>query len=266
MKAILTIAENEFSMLARNPVVILFGTLMFILALINAAGCSALLPSIDILDHSIVFFIGVGNFFWIVSMFFAFLSMCIGIISITDERSKSSLRVLITKPLYRRDVIMGKFFGISIFLLLFIFFTVTLFISLMMTVYEAPDSIIELILRMGSFVFILFFCCSFTLGLVMLFGILLSKAEALILSLAFMSFEWLPQTPMSFFVYSDLQIIDPIYLFHHAIFTFEGDDLFTTTLPFIAWLNHALPYVIIMIAEVLIIVLLNSILFNREEI
>lgn len=40
MSAIIKIAKKEFSMVARNPLIILFGVIVVIYALVNAAGCS----------------------------------------------------------------------------------------------------------------------------------------------------------------------------------------------------------------------------------
>ena len=142
-------------------------------------------------------------------MFFAFLSMCIGITSIADERSKGSFRVLFTKPVYRRDVVAGKFIGISVFMFLLIMLTMALFVSLMIVTYAGPESVIDFMLRIFLFAVLLFVNCCFTLGLVMCLGIFLSKSEALIVSLSFISIEWLTiigSVPASL---GDLRLIDP---------------------------------------------------------
>lgn len=238
---------------------------MVLLAFINASGSAVVLPKIKFMSFDEAFFyIGIGNFYWLISMLFAFLGMCIGIISITNERSNGSLRVLMTKPIYRRDVVIGKIFGISSLLFALISFTLILFISLMMVTTSNSAPILELFLRVGIFDIILLINSIFTLSLVMLFGITLKKAEALVLSLGYISFEWLSQTYLIPVWLGDLQILNPMNLFVHATSIHEN-DLFMITIPFTTWLNNALPYILMLIVETLIIILLNCILFNREE-
>ena len=45
MKNMLIVAGNEFSTIARNPIVILFGALMLAFALINAVGVRPFCPN-----------------------------------------------------------------------------------------------------------------------------------------------------------------------------------------------------------------------------
>jgi ABC-2 type transport system permease protein len=155
MKNVLVIARNEFLLLARNPIVLVFGIVILAYAIINTAGSSTDLQRFSS-NHADSLLVGVFGLLWILSLLFAFLSMCIGVISIADEKSKGSLRVLLAKPVYRRDVIIGKFIGISTFLFLLIILTVTLFVSLMIAVYSGPESSVEFVLRMASFAILLF--------------------------------------------------------------------------------------------------------------
>jgi ABC-2 type transport system permease protein len=264
MKNVLTIAENEFSMLARNPIVIIFGILMLVMAIINAAGFSSIVSDTNSSDHTGNLMAGISNFFWNFSALFAFLAMCIGITSVADERSKGSLRVLFGKPLYRRDVITGKFVGINLFMFLLIAFTLAIFISLMITLYAGPESIIDLSLRMLMFAVLLFINCSFTLGLVMCLGILLNKSEALVISLAFISFEWLTNIGSLPDSLGNLQLINPGYLYVYAMYMASG-KLLNGSVPLDSWLSGSLPYIVLMVAEVILMVLVNCMLFNREE-
>lgn len=263
MNSVFTVAENEFSILTRNPIVILFSVLMFIIALINAAGYSTIVSS-DNSDHSNDLWIGVSNFFWNLSALFAFLSMCIGILSVADERSKGAFRVLFSKPLYRRDVITGKFIGISVFLFLIIAFTLTLFVSLMMIVSVGQESLADIALRMLSFTVLLFLNCIFTLGLVMCLGIIFRKSEALIISIAFIAFEWLTNSGSLPGELGSLLLINPSYLYCYTMYEASG-QLLSISSPLGSWLSGSLPYIVLMAADVVIIVLVNCMLFNREE-
>jgi ABC-2 type transport system permease protein len=266
MRPALKIASNEFSRIIKNPIVILFAGLMFLLALINAGSNSALLPRFEsFMGHDAAFFyVGLGNSLWTLSIFFSFLSMCLAVISISDERN-GSLRVLVSKPLYRRDVIIGKFLGLSTVLFLLMVLTVCLFVSLTMTVFSGPSSFSELILRAGSFIVLLFLNCCFTAGLVMFLGIFLNKAETLVVSVVFVTQECLSGTGFMATL-GQLQLIDPESLYISAFQISAGNDLYTTSVSYSTWISHAIPYVSLMIIEVIFIVLISCVLFNRDEI
>jgi len=266
MMPIFMVAKNEFSMLLRNPIVTIFGVLMMVFASVYAMGGSVTFPRFQIGDHDFVFFyVGIGNFYWMLSMFFAFFSMCIGISSIADERSNHTFSVLFTKPLYRRDVLAGKFLGIGIFMLFALVLVFSLLTSFIIIVFGGPSSLAELVLRMGTFAFVLYLSCIFTLGLVMLLGIIFNKAEALVISLAYISFEWLTPTGLIPQSLGDLQIISPMILFVFASCR-PGNDLLMTTLPYDIWLANALPFIVLLLAEVVIVTLINCMLFTREAV
>lgn len=265
MRAIISIIKNEFLLICRNPIVIIFCAIIVLFAIHNALACYVLLPKMQFIDHNEAFYIGIGNFFWIISLLFAFLSMCLAITSIASERSSNSIRVLLTKPIYRKDIIISKFVSISIFEFLLIILTVVLLVSLMMAVYGGPTSAIELILRMASFSILLFLNCSFTLGLIFLLSILLKRSEAMMISIIFITVEWLGQIQVLPYLPNGLDIIDPMTLYIHAFAVTPGIDLFRPSLSFNTWLNNAVPFVLLMLLEVVIIVLVNCIAFNREE-
>lgn len=266
MKEVLSIAQNEISVIMKTPVVFIFGVIILILAFINAGGSSAILPDIKFLSSNEAFFyIGFGNFYWILSMLFAFFSMSIGIISIANERSNGSLRILISKPLYRRDIILGKLLGISTLLFLLIIFTLTLFVFLMVVFLGYSVPISDILLRGGTYAIVLLFSSCFTLSLIMLFSIILDKAEALVISIAYISFEWLTQTPMMPSWLGEIQIINPMNLFIYATLK-PGNDLFALSIPYEVWLSNALPYIILLIVEVIIIVLIDCIIFNKHDV
>jgi len=146
MKQILLVAENEFTMIAKNPIVIIFAGFIFMLALVSIAEYSLMGNTIVYsYDHDTSFYIVIGNLFYYFSLIFAFLAMCVGVMSVAEERSSGSLRLLFTKPLYRRDIILGKFLGICAFLVLSITFTVILFVTMEMIFFGGPNSVNDLI-------------------------------------------------------------------------------------------------------------------------
>lgn len=264
-RAMLLVAENEITLLYKSPIVIIFSLLMLIFALTNAAGSSVVLQKFSFLSHDDAFFyVGIGNFFWDLSMLFSFLAMCIGIISFTSEQN-GAFRVLLTKPLYRRDVMGGKFIGILSFLLVMVVLTVVLFISLVMIVYGGPGSLTELLLRTGSFILLLFLNCSFTAGIAVMFTVILKKAEAVMASIAFVAAEYLTRMRWIPASIGDLKILNPVNLYVKAFEIEPRSDLVSISLPYGSWLGYAMPYVFLMLAEVVIIILVNSMIFNKKE-
>lgn len=270
MKAMFEVARNEFALVSRSKIALVFVGLVIIWAIVNTMGYSGTWEKIqqhpDVVSHMETFYtLGVGNFFYDLSMIFAFLSMCIGIITIADERSNGSLRVLTIKPLYRRDIIIGKFLGISVFMLLLMVFVTIIFIVPLMIFYETPGSLTDFLLRMSSITFITFLNCCFTLGLVMLFGILLSKAEAMVLSLVYIALEWLIAEGNALRYLGNWKLADPGILQMYAYGLGENFILYIDVPSFTAWLSYAIPYIVLMIAEVVVIVLINCSLFSRED-
>lgn len=266
MKPVYTIAGNEFVRILRNPIVIAFAVLMLFIALLNAGGNSALLPRFEkYMSHDEVFFnIGLGNSLWTLSTFFSFLAMCISVIAIADEQN-GSLKILVSKPLYRRDVIIGKFLGVSTILLLLILLTVSLFAALTMIVFSGPASFTEVVLRAGSFAILLFLNCSFTTGLVMLLGVFLNKTETLVISVVFVTQEYLSRNGF-IATLGQLQLFDPMCLYISAFVFSSEADLYTTSIQYTTWLGHAIPYIVIMVIEIILVLLASCWLINRDDI
>lgn len=265
LRAMLLVAENEITLLSKSPIVMIFCALMLIFALTNAAGSSVVLQNFSYLNHDDDFFyIGIGNFFWDLSMLFSFLAICIGIVSFTNEQ-RGAFRVVLTKPLYRRDLIGGKFIGIFSFLLVIVVLAVVLFISLVMIVFGGPDSLMELLLRTGSFILLMFLNCGFTAGMAVLFTIIFNKAEAVMASILFVAAEYLARMSWVPSSIGDWKILDPVNLYVKAFSIGTHDDLVSISLPYTSWLSYAAPYIVLMLAEVVIMALISTILFNKKE-
>lgn len=268
MNPVFAIVENEFSLIARTSISKIFIAIALVFAIINTIGAAS--NTVYFLGtHDEIFYVNLKNIQWYLSVFIGFLAMSLGIISVTNERSRGSLGVLFTKPLYRRDVIIGKFLGVDAFLFLLIVTVYTLYVSLMIAACGAPESMADLALRTGSFTVLLFLNASITLGVVMVFGVLLSESGALIASLAFAAYEWLSYgATLTSGCLGDISLIDPIYVYARAfgpVKAWSQPDLYTISQPYIVWLQQAAPYIVLMLAEVIVLVLIGCMLFSREE-
>ncbi|AFC99898.1 hypothetical protein Mtc_1142 [Methanocella conradii HZ254] len=269
MNALLVVARNEFSMVARNPIIVLFMGLMVVYTLVNDLGVIGTIRGYDMpIDYARAILSDVGFVNPFMGGFFVLLTLCLGVVSIADERSKGSLGVMLAKPLYRRDLILGKLTGIAALLLLLMTITFVSFVSSLIVVYGNIGSMMEVIIRMSLFIFLLFAYCCFTLGVVALFSILFSKGAALVASLAYFCYEWYsygfiaPSDPF----FGALRRFDPVQIFWNPLINVKGSGLQDTALPLGEWINYSWPYITLLVLYVIIIMLVDSMIFNREEI
>ena len=261
---VLLIAKNEFMMLITHPMVIILTIVMVAYAIINACGSSVLLPdlaSANFKDPLIS--VGLGNIFYCTSLFTSLFALSVGLMSMSGERSSKTLNVLITKPLYRRDILLGKYIGINLFLIIFIFITISFFISLMMVAYNAPFSIDSFLLRYGSFLFILTINCMLTVGISMLIAIIVKDLLfSIVLSSSYLFLGWFSDIPLNIGIY---RIINPVNLYL-TLFIPGRVRLSETSIQYATWLNDAYPYIILILIEIASVFLISIYLFDHDDI
>jgi ABC-2 type transport system permease protein len=272
MEQIKVVAENEFTTIIKKPIVLVFIFVVFVLFLIEAIGSSMgpsmlmqkLLQASALNPEYMILRFCLGNSFFNTSFLFCILSMCIGVFSIADERSRGGLQVLMCKPLYRRDIIIGKVLGISGLLALTITFVLTVFTSISIILYpfSLATSFLDITIRMMSYMLVLLLLCVLTLTITMTVGLLFRNVmSALTLSMALLYIQWYSDIPN---VLGVLGVIDPERLYIYAIET-TSLNIFDSMIPYSNWLSGALPYIGMIIAEIVIITLINCILLNRES-
>jgi ABC-2 type transport system permease protein len=255
--AINLIARNEFANIIRHPLVIITIVALCAIIIVNGAGSHWLLFVLKNMGIKEVFMLGVSNAFTNTSVVLSFLALCLGIISVAGERSNGSLRVLLTKPLYRRDVIVGKYLGINAVILTLATFTLMISVASIMVSYGGPESP-QMILSMAFYIFLLYIFCSLMSGLMLLVSILFRDISmALILSMSFLYLVWFVDIPMSL---QNVWMVSPVLQYFTV-----ANGLLTPQSSFIQWFENALPWIVLMIFETIIIFLMNCFLFNREE-
>jgi ABC-2 type transport system permease protein len=251
---IFLVARNEFALIIRHPMVIIIAVLLMVLILINSVACSSLLPQLKIMGYKEVFTQGWSNQYSYTLLIISFLSLCIGIISIAGERSKGSMRLLLTKPIYRKHVIVGKLMGINMFLLMLNMFASVMNIALIMIFYSGPDSMFE-IFRIGIYAFIMFIFSALTSGLMVFFSLILKGLfESLTFAVSYLYMTWYVYLPES----SDiLRWINPVH---------QCKMIIQPWLPFTTWIETAIPVIVLLSLETIVMVLACCAQFNREEI
>lgn len=269
MSSIVKIARNELIKIVKNPLVILISVILFFVATLNGLASASTLPIFESLldgnDHFLS--VGISNTFYTTSLLMSILSGSIGLLSITEDRSNGSLNLLLTKPLYRRDYIIGKWTGLSVFIVLLILIDVLLSTSMIMLCYNGPTSGEELIIRLLAYVFILSVLCIEVMGIAMLISILFKNLfQALTVFGTLLCFEWLFNFPATILnLIGDLKTIFPVTLYITIISGKGNINLFDTYGPFSMWLNNILPYAFFMFLLTVLIFLFSSYLFNTQE-
>lgn len=273
---IFCIAGHEFSMICRNPIVIVFTVILAVLAIINATGGQLNLSMSNSFDDMrlAAFLIGMGGTFDILSIMFAFLAMCLGVISISSERYNGALRVLIAKPVYRKDIFIGKYVGILAFLFLLTLVAMTLFISLMFITFGVPESVSDLLVRAFSIVVLMTLNSAVTLAIVMLFSILLHNVmESMVVSASYIFLVWIVSINPIYTLVNDLPILNlvsnakviiPQVAYYMAMGDYEH-CLFNVSMQYSSWLSNSLPWCILIVTEIIAIFLMNCAIISREE-
>jgi ABC-2 type transport system permease protein len=271
MNSSLLVAKNEFSLTVKNPVVLVAVILLLAIAVVGVYGLAVnsgnnMEPGLGPLS----FFMGCisGNIYDITSTFII-LAVCIGVFSIADERHGSTLNVLMSKPLYRRDVILGKFIGLGGFLLMVISFIMAMLVSTDLILNPLPSGLlIEMFARILAIVVSLFLFSVIMLGIAMMVGVLVRNiALVLTLTATIVYLQWYTGIefllgPLIIFEPSDLSTVLALGN------TNTGDAsnfIFITSSSFLAWFSSVYPYFLLLAFEAIIVILIDCVLFNRER-
>ncbi|MDI6897456.1 ABC transporter permease [Methanocella conradii] len=270
MRAITRIAGNEVSIILRQPIIIAVFAILLVLAVLHGLGHALMIRSglaVNPVPEVDPFFdVGVQNIVWPTSVYLSAVAMFIGILSSIDEKSSGAMRVLIAKPLYRRDIVVGKFLGISLLMLLLTVAFVSLFVASLLIFYGGPQSPYELI-RVPAYMVVLYVYVMFFLAISMLIGFVCNNVY-LALGLAGL-FYWSDLTMSGVFsvieeINKFLNYISPVHVLFKALYV-NDHSMFDLLLPFSEWISGALPIVVWSALLVIIILLVNSYLFSRYD-
>ncbi|MGA9140463.1 MAG: ABC transporter permease subunit [Methanocella sp.] len=265
MSSVIRIAENELSRLVRQPSLILVMIILLALSALNSITEAQYLQGSDF-RYDAFFSPGLENVFYFISLYTSVLAMFIGIMPIAEDRSAGRMNTLLAKPVYRRDVLAGKFAGALALILLAAAISVLLGVAILLILYGGPASPIEACLRIGTYILLLFLNCTLTTATIMAIGIVVKNLfGTLICAGSLFFFQW--QLSIHGTVYQmlgDLIYLDQRILFFSTIGN-GNIDLFVTSRSFFAWVSYAMPFIITMVVALLAIMSLSFYVFCREE-
>ncbi|CAJ35921.1 ABC transporter permease [Methanocella arvoryzae] len=269
MSIILKIAKNDISVTLRQPVIIAVFIILLILAILHGWGHAALIKGYTasaVPDYDPFFEFGVQNIISPTSTYLSAVAMFIGILTVIDEKSTGVMRVMMTKPLYRKDIIAGKFLGISLLMLLLTVIFVSLFTASLLIFYGGPESSSELILRIPSYTLVLYVHLMLFLAISMLIGQIFNNVYIAIGISGL--FYWAQLKASSIFVIIDkiniLGYFSPRTILFKILFV-DDTSMFNLLRPFDAWLSAALPWMVWSVLLIVVIFQINSLLFSRYD-
>ncbi len=189
----------------------------------------------------------------------------LGVASITGERWNSSLSLILTKPLYRKDYLLGKAIGLTAFMMLYITFTL-LITGLFISIYfRGPLSITDFTWRLIAYIIILTLCCSIVATLNMLFGVITKNILVVTsISMTYLFIEWFWDLRLltEFTGIKILYYLSPVNTY---INTFIDVKFFDSTVSFGTWIASAAPYLCILIFDLFVLLSACIFLFSKGE-
>ncbi|MGA9142109.1 MAG: ABC transporter permease subunit [Methanocella sp.] len=265
MSKVLRIAENELSRLVRQPAIIAVVIILLALSAINGISEAKLVRGYDF-GYDAFFSPALANVFYFVAIYTSALAMFTGALSIAEDRSAGSMQMLLTKPVYRRDVLAGKFAGALALILLTAAVCVLFGVAMLLIFYGGPVSPVEACLRVIAYIILLFLNCALTAAITMAIGIVIKNLfGTLICAGSLFFFEW--QVSIHGTIYQILG--DLIYLDQRIIFfTAIGNgnlDLFITSHSFFAWADYAMPFILGMVFGLIAVMSLSFYVFCKED-
>lgn len=264
LKALFEIARQEFIRVLFHPISLVVGLIILIIAYINGAGYAQTLHLISSrydMYHLDPFIAGVSNLCASTSMASVIVAAFLGATAIPNDRWKNTLGVLLSKPLYRKDYILGKFIGLSGFMLLFNAFVFSSISVMILIFYGGPLSITYCLMKISSYLILLTMACMLVIAINMLFGVI--SKNILFVTTASLIFIFMDRLWYNENILGGLSILMPTNLY----FKILDPTVYVpeTPLPLSIWAQYATPYIVLLLIEMLILLLADIQIFSRED-
>ncbi len=262
--ALYRIAWQEFRRVLSHPLVIVLGLIVLGIAYLNGAGGAESLQVISSMYEVYrrdAFMVGVATVCASTSMASVIMAAFLGATSVPNDRWNNTLGVLLSKPLYRKDYLLGKFLGLSAFMLLFNVF-VFLSVSFMVLVfYGGPLSITYVLPRLTFYLAALTLACMLAIAFNMLLGVL--SKNALFVTTAAMTFIFVDRIWYAENLLGGFSILLPTRLYYRILD--PTPYVPETPLPLDVWIQYAAPYIILILVEMIALLLAGMHVFSRDD-
>ncbi|MGA9140410.1 MAG: ABC transporter permease subunit [Methanocella sp.] len=261
------VAKNELRRVLFHPLNMVLVGIIIVLIYVNMAAYASTPKSITIDPGSggDVFILAYKNVLWMLSYLMVIFVGFYGLMSVSEERFKHILDVLIMKPLYRRDIIIGKFIGLSCFAFISSSLILLLTFVLLTSFFRPPLSMSDFLLRILSLDFSITIICSLTVGLAILASLLfkniLTSASVFV---TYLFADW------NGYILANLHTppISPYLLFAKAVFPVSTSttwiNLFNAN-SFMGWFGAALPFIVTLLSLTVLVVLLDCFILTKTD-
>lgn len=256
------IAVNEFVMMLYHPVTIVVFCLLVTFAVLNGLGGLSMLPGFEsVMEEDVFIKIGMTQEFSSISLYCLMAALVLGVLSIAEERRRA-ICVLLTKPLYRRDIVTGKLIGLSLFIFLMITVTYLLVCLIVALIFRGPLSLSDFILRFTALIFIMSLHCSLFAGIGMLIGLVFSTLkEAIIICITVLFIEGFSNG-----VFQDFfGMLDPVNVYYKMFNPTRDVILLYPEVLFNTWLEQAIPFIVLTLVEIVLVFTICCYLSMRLE-
>ncbi len=264
-RAVYKVAWLEFARVMANPIVLLAGLIIMVFVYAGDVGIIGVLQYNSLTENvDTAVLQGLDNGWASTGMICTILLAFLAATTIPYEKWSGSVNVLLTKPLYRRDFVLGKFLGLSSFALLFITFTV-LFKGLMVIVlFRGPESVSTFLWHAVVFILIFSLTCWVVIALNMLFGIV--SRSVLFVTAAAVTYYFIDWIWHSDIFFGSLYSVLPQILYWKLGGGSSYPSILTDSLvPFGQWFTYAVPYLAALLIELAVLLLAGILLFSRDD-
>jgi ABC-2 type transport system permease protein len=264
-RGLIWVARIEMVRLINHPVTLITCIILVALAMVNALGSIYTMPSFEswMTGDDVFIKVGLSQQWYMISLYCSIAALVLGVLSIAEDRPRT-LGVLLTKPVGPREVVAGKFLGVSAFMLLIITVTYLLVCLLLTLAFRGPLSLQELALRLSALILTLFLECSLLAGIGMFIGLVSNGLkDAIIITITYMFIEYFSDG-MFWRVLSFSSLLHPYYVYNRTIIAADGVNLVDTSIPFGHWLGTAFPYIALILLGIAVIFIVDTRIFMKH--
>lgn len=261
---IFRIAKNEAKRTLSRPITILIMIVLAFITIINGtSGAHYIAEEAAYASGDPLLSLGMGGIGYGCALFLSVFAMVLGLSAIAEERSDRSLGVLITKPVYRRGIVVGKLLGIYSLLFIVAFLCMALSLASLIVTYQGPRSPGEAFLRTGTCAVMIFLAAATTVNVTMIIGsVVKNLTGSLLCSISYLFVVWYT-TPD--YILRILYDFLPSMIFFMATGGSKDMSLFDTSFGYGSWLSYTMPSITILLLEVVLLSVIACFLFWRSD-
>jgi ABC-2 type transport system permease protein len=253
------VARNEFARVFFHPLtptIVLL--LLFLAVLYGLGGTTAYMGGSS--DDGLYY--NIGQIFYFTSEYGVVIAAFIGVLSIAEERRTHSLNTILSKPIYRRELIIGKFLGLNCYMLAIITYSLLSAGLSLSLLYFTPTDPLDFIAKIAIYVLITLVYTSVVMAIAMLISVIFNDllisttlAMSFLFVDGFVGWSWVSPVLDNF---SPIIAMGNLYIRHAA-------DLRDPVLTVGQWFSVNAPSLFFMVAAIILVSLASMMVFTRSD-